>query len=531
MATYYVSPTGNNGNTGTGPGDGDAWAGLDYAINTGTPTGTHTINVAAGTYAAETWIRFTATVNNKTLSVVGTGTPLFSGNNSTALFYSSVLLTAFDITFNGIEFVNTVVGVNSGLRLDAACTAIDIAFNDCTFSTHANNTHTRLMVINAASGATTRNISYTGGSFVGKGATNVATLSDCGDITIDGMTITQPAVSSTNHIFSLQYTQKKVVISNCNITSSGGYACFVVSSGGTAVTALESVIYSGNTISGGSGFQAVGISGVAYHIYMYDNTHTGILLYGAFIGANTNETIADLGYVYVSNNTFVKSSAEAGHGLLLGKGVIAGQVSDNFVDVTARATEWAIVIKATNATVTNNICLGGQAMLAKGAQNVTFSGNTCMTNENWALQLLNDPASSPNPEKVTSGCLFTNNIFDGSGGVNAVNISVDTELYDCVFDYNDYWGASSTLFLIAAASSTYEEAKTFWSTNGTYKINKENMANSLNVNPQLDIDYKTTNPEVRDGGKPDANGDSTSMGAIRASGTGGGFFVQGGFFQ
>ena len=41
-----------------------------------------------------------------------------------------------------------------------------------------------------------------------------------------------------------------------------------------------------------------------------------------------------------------------------------------------------------------------------------------------------------------------------------------------------------------------------------------NDQNSLEVDPQLDSSNKPTNPEVTQGGKPDANGDSTSIGAV-----------------
>ncbi|GAG12619.1 unnamed protein product, partial [marine sediment metagenome] len=64
--TFYVSTTGNDGNDGLGAGDGNAWKKLSYAILTGTPTGTHTINVLAGTHSSDTFINIGTGANSKT---------------------------------------------------------------------------------------------------------------------------------------------------------------------------------------------------------------------------------------------------------------------------------------------------------------------------------------------------------------------------------------------------------------------------------------------------------------------------------
>jgi hypothetical protein len=71
MATYYVRPDGNNGNTGTGSGTGQAWATVAYALaNAALPDATNTIYIAPGTYRGTVTLSITPSVSN-TLVVAG----------------------------------------------------------------------------------------------------------------------------------------------------------------------------------------------------------------------------------------------------------------------------------------------------------------------------------------------------------------------------------------------------------------------------------------------------------------------------
>lgn len=500
-ATYYVRSDGNNANDGSANDAAHAWLTLEYAIDTATDDSEpHTIYITDGTFSEASNIDAIA---GKTLTIIGstTGTTLLQATGSSMMLFDNAGANTGTMEYRNISFQSTVAGACYGVRFDAAVTDVTLTFTNCTFLTHADNTTVKTVTLNTAAGATTRNITFTGGSASGKGDVAQFQFYDAGNVTITGMTINKPSTNTGIATFQFGYTNKVVTITDNTITNGEGYSLQIIASTATATTALTSVTFANNTQSGGSLVLCLPVTGVAYPIYVYNNILTSGNVYGINIGSNTAEVIADMGYVYVVNNSVTKSGTTPGHGLLIGKGVIAGLVSGNYVNVSADEGEYAIVSKANNVTFSNNIAIGDYALTPKGSQKSTYVNNTLISDAGGALYLLNDPEATPNAAKATSGCTFLNNIFYGVGATASAVFSADTEYADCVFDYNCYYGGTN-LIVIAAGGKTLATAKDWWETNGTYAINKSNMTNAVNINPGLDANYKATSSALQNAGSP-----------------------------
>lgn len=125
MATYYISPSGND-TTGNGS-SGNPWQTISKAVSSSTAG--DTINLAAGSY---TWPSALQTINDRTL--VG------AGASSTTVTASGGSVAGFKVygtvSISGIRFTNAVKSTvnNSGLFYnDISTQQLAVTFNDCIF--------------------------------------------------------------------------------------------------------------------------------------------------------------------------------------------------------------------------------------------------------------------------------------------------------------------------------------------------------------------------------------------------------------
>jgi hypothetical protein len=143
MATYYVRPDGNDGNTGTGSSTAQAWATIVKALGTTGITGGDTVYIAPGRYAAQ--IVIGGTYSSTTFV---TGDPLctqFSGltagkvfitniNSAGTSVFSGVLVNGSaksNLAFSSIAFENTAN--TSGARCVDLLLGQNNSFTKCTF--------------------------------------------------------------------------------------------------------------------------------------------------------------------------------------------------------------------------------------------------------------------------------------------------------------------------------------------------------------------------------------------------------------
>ena len=110
--------------------------------------------------------------------------------------------------------------------------------------------------------------------------------------------------------------------------------------------------------------------------------------------------------------------------------------------------------------------------------------------------------------------VFENNIIDGSSSEYAVvynNVSGFPS--QIKFDYNNYQAGSLGMFFDGtAARADLTAIKTIWAAQTDF-IWTDNDENSLEVDPQLDSNYRPANTQIINGGRFDINGDKTYMGA------------------
>ena len=143
MATYYVRPDGNDGNTGLGSSTAQAWASIVKALGATGITGGDTVYIAPGRYAAQ--VTISGTYSSSTFV---TGDPLctqFSGLTAGKVFitnissagtsvFSGVLVTGSaksNLAFSNIAFENTV-NTTAGRCVDLLL-GQNNSFTKCTF--------------------------------------------------------------------------------------------------------------------------------------------------------------------------------------------------------------------------------------------------------------------------------------------------------------------------------------------------------------------------------------------------------------
>ncbi|GAG21527.1 unnamed protein product, partial [marine sediment metagenome] len=253
---------------------------------------------------------------------------------------------------------------------------------------------------------------------------NGSAFFDFADVVVEDMTITH---AGTSAILDFSNDQGDIRVSNNTVASGASNpATWLVylRTSGDVITDLTSIRFDGNTVTGGAGLYAKPINGSPFTVYACNNTLT-VDGQGISLGTNTTERVYDIGAIYVCDNTVTKLSNNAGHGILIGRGILGGLVQGNVVDVTAAdaSSEFAMVSKANGVTFLNNMLTGVSALSAKGAQGCVFMNNTALGTGVAAVRLYNDSDwGAGDGAKIISDCVFYNNIFEGGTSTSCINI-------------------------------------------------------------------------------------------------------------
>lgn len=219
--------------------------------------------------------------------------------------------------------------------------------------------------------------------------------------------------------------------------------------------------------------------------------------------------------VVCSNNTI---SSVSGHTVFFGFGCNGSELDNNHIT----AGNFGVVIKSNHCEGNDNIIVGAATgigvfsgfgnTLHNNTINITAGSGIVFGNHNGAISLNNRAYN--NIIKLGSGGSFI--IFDEQSVGSPVGIGNHD------LDYNCYWSEASEPWynFQDTASNRLTNLLSFWGTSGEMLASKLDQ-NSIEVDPQLDANNKPQNPILNGAGKPDANGDSTAIGAIQPAGTNG----------
>lgn len=227
-------------------------------------------------------------------------------------------------------------------------------------------------------------------------------------------------------------------------------------------------------------------------------------------------------------------SSASGSALAIEFGCDGGEITGNQTEGTTHSFK----VTGDDNNVHGNICLGVHALVVFGDRNRVIGNTIVGATGTWPL-IFGGPQgaqyTNANGWYYTKNNICYNNIVvstdatfpaytDYEGNKNLGEPRIAQDAMNDYMDYNCYWNTAGALIARIGVTptdcATIVELQTAWGNAGTagaiwnaayYQIND---LNSLAVNPQLDSSYKPRNTAVITGGKPDINGNATSIGAI-----------------
>lgn len=509
-ATYYVDKScalNGDGTQSCCKGTGGACTGSAGAYNTiaagldSPPSGTHTINVAAGTYTST--VTITSNENNKTLNVVANGPVTVLTATSPPISVGSFETTNASVTFDGFTFQTSATGSAAGLTWSTTNHNAALKFSNCSFIPHNNNnTYAPFFLSSAPTSPSNRSLTLdkvvaTGKGQIGNFFKGLAVLNVLNDSRITNPTV---FTGSSNWLMHIGGPTGTVTVSDSSFVSGDGSndgshygACGIIVDSTT--TEISGIRIRNNTFSVGvencSVVDAHGYSGVSYPVTI-DKNEIDTGGQGITVGTESGVTAYDLGAVVVSNNIVRKHGPGNGHGMYLGHGLTNVKAFKNSIDVSSRTNEYGLVYKGLGASVYNNVVVGDYACTIKGGSTLSFFNNTCIssgtTGVHAALYLLNEPIA---PTTNNFALTIKNNIFyTNTAPYSVYSVNPNTTYNDTILDNNLYRGGSIATFYNANINS-YDLAgwRAYWAVNGSGSaIN--NDVNSISTDPILSSTYR-----------------------------------------
>lgn len=469
--TYFLSPTGNNGNDGLTAGTPKATLANVLGLNS---SGTHTINMLTGTYTE--YFAFGSGANNENLTIVAYNGPVtitYSASANSTLD-STTGMTAGSITIDGgdfgITFTHTGTAGNTAsvvaqMRSVVACTLDGVTITGSGSQTaFSSNTGTRTgaLVIQDCYFAT--------GDAAGAGISIV----NGGPVTIRGTTV--DAYAQCIGMGTTAFTN--VLVENNQFYSLTNR---VVSQAGTPD--YDSFIFRGNTIEDSAGGIVVPGTADPAITRIYNNTmeisHASAAYAGIELGLDAGPGSDPMGIVEVVNNTISQIGTDRAHCIVIGPNAEGAFVAGN----TVSGGDFQLVFKANDLKSLRNAAYGPNPLLIAEGDRIVIEHNSCYSTSGPAFSYgenhtNNDPADN---------FICRNNIFDGGTG-NYAFLDASGNNPNAVVDHNVYRaGASGLYYLNAANRGSLSLIQTQWASySPLFAANDANSAvqtTAIMVNP------------------------------------------------
>ena len=455
---------------------------------------------------------------------VATISPTGSTNNSIMRIRSAGhldnKLTMQDLIINGNATATTVIH-NDGDTVHAG----SLDFNNITLNTTATTING--VILDASGGIAIRTVLFTNCDIDATGVGITLTMVDAASVTISGGSYSS---AGTNIKFGLASSGNIPIISitNCTLNSTGAapgsWNIDTSNLNSNIITFITTGCTIGSATSNTNSSNGIRVPEFADKLYLDNNNiymeTSSTEPFGIQAGADADTNTNPLIQVVVTNNHIEYTGTNSGHALLLGAGVNYAECSYNTILGADNATALGIIIKGEGNNVTNNIISVFRPILVKGGARNKIINNTCYV-IGATGRALTWQVSTDNPDYN----YIYNNIFDASNGEYALSI-IDGEGGNNILDYNCYVTGSGGIAFDADntnASYTLTQLQTQWVdqvgwTSGEH-IYTLNDAESLDKNPNFTDadggDFTVNNPLVKAGGKPDINGNTTTIGAIQ----------------
>lgn len=401
----------------------------------------------------------------------------------------------------------------------------DITFKDLTMLTATSgNTYALLMETAAAAN---NNLIIDNCSITSKsvGGAYVISLSENGSTETSNVTITDSSILSTAagvQVLLLEaHGESRITNSTISGSSLAGKFVFAAHEAGE-------IFVTNCTLSAPSGadqiFKKDGLGSINFQKSTFQSGAGGYVMKVGLdvITPATNP----IDRVVIQECIIEYTGATGGHCLMLGPEVTNSVITDNkfYAPPADSNLNLAIVLKGTQGgNISNNIFVAERSLLLKGnSDNISISNNTLVahgTNSDAACITWAN-AEGAGTTYIPENCTMWNNICEARNGSPAYRMvdsdgtpSPATNSNGMSLDYNCVFG-DILLADVPNATDYLTEATllAFWATVTGFP--NQNDQNSLFVDPQLDSNYRPQNPQVINGGKSDANGNSTSIGAI-----------------
>jgi hypothetical protein len=482
---YYVATDGWDFYTPTqAQNPATPWRTLAHALNTITSTD-YIVNLATGTYVEPTyWL--SASKNGKTIVIKGgsndANATIFSSTSNTVFSISS--LTTGNITWKNMTIKSTYKGSRYLIQASNDYDGVQLTFNNCILGENGETTtgSTRCIRFDPITASPpTRKITLIDSYCYSKDNEPALWVQDIGTLTVSNTLIDATNTSSTTQdAIRVDYELGTVTINNGSIIKSKYNGFRVYTHPSTfAKCEIDDVVFDCNG-------QAVTIPD-----YLQEGTFTNITANnGIVLGHVYNYCYHPLGQIIVKDCDLIHTAADANagvFGLAIGYGVTGAVVSNNNVLDFAIA----LSLKGAFCNINHNIFRGGNnsatdnhAVYVRSAQNCLFENNTVYALGNAALMLYDQDGFPESND--TDYNVFTNNIFDASGGGKYAIYLRGPEIHHNLFNHNCYVAGSKALGI--AGNNYYKTLfglRMWWATNGGSEESRANESHSIDTNPQF----------------------------------------------
>lgn len=488
MADYYVTKLGND-TTGNGS-EALPWLTIQKAVDT-VPDGTHTIKIGAGTYAEGTRLslaNLNAANNHITFESLSGERDVIVTGTSSCLYGYTVWATGVVFRFDGIEFGGDPSTYTMYfLELAGAGTnRLVLDFNNCKITRAGASASATVFYYRGIASATFVNTDIL--QKAAHAGTTIDMITGTGTCSFTGGKL----ATGTGALFAFPSATAPPAMTFDGVefdfsslgTPYNGFYCGVIASAAAYFRVTNCTVTGRYGVYIDRGFTEVTVSDTTINATLVSGEATCLLAAGA--NASTAYT-PPVTTVYFRNNTVTHLGDYQQHGLLVGKGVIAGEVSGNVVT----GGDFVAVFKSDDVLIERNIfaSVAGKTpectdvvAFAGGASGNTFQYNTIYAPDGQGLDHREQVGVKPSDNTVQHNIIMT-----ASGNADFVHgESGDGQADTCLVRHNLYHsgGGGPVLSLtVQGTGDTLSEIQALWAAYGG--VGADNDATSEITNPHF----------------------------------------------